>query len=411
MKSHKILISCYACSPYKGSEPGMGWSFVKGISKFHDVHVIVEEEKWKTDINKYLDENPEFTKNLNFYFIRKKRNRKLRKIWPPSYYYFYRQWQKEAFELAKNLHKEIIFDLVHQLNMVGFREPGYLWKMDLPFVWGPIGGMQNTPWSFFSEFDLYGKLFYGGRNLLNSMQMVYLKRPKRAALRKNNCLIAATHDNKDSIYDLWNKEAEIIAEVGSKKRNLNYINKRKSEDFLNIVWSGQHTSGKALNILLKSLSKLPVEIKWTLNILGKGQMTEIWQRKSEDLAVDKNCIWHGWLPKNEAINIMAKGHLFCITSLLDLTSSVTLEAISYGLPIICLDHHGFSHVVTKNCGIKIPVTTPHEAINGFLKAIEKLYYNESLRQELAKGALIRAQDFSWEKKIGKLNKIYNRLLE
>ena len=54
MKKLKILISCYACSPYRGSEPGMGWGFVKGISQFHEVHVITEQEKWEEEINKYL---------------------------------------------------------------------------------------------------------------------------------------------------------------------------------------------------------------------------------------------------------------------------------------------------------------------------------------------------------------------
>jgi hypothetical protein len=26
------------------------------------------------------------------------------------------------------------------LNMIGYREPGYLWKLNVPFVWGPMGG-------------------------------------------------------------------------------------------------------------------------------------------------------------------------------------------------------------------------------------------------------------------------------
>ena len=30
--------------------------------------------------------------------------------------------------------------------MIGFREPGYLWKIEeKPFVWGPIGGLKQFP--------------------------------------------------------------------------------------------------------------------------------------------------------------------------------------------------------------------------------------------------------------------------
>ena len=172
-KKLKLLISCYACSPVRGSEPGMGWSFVLGLSKQHEVHVIVEKEKWQKDIELFLEKNK--NENLKFYFIHKKRNRFLRKIWPPSYYWFYKIWQKEAFNLAKKLDKKYNFDAVHQLNMVGYREPGFLWKMDKPFVWGPIGGTEDVPWKLFSLFSFYGKIFYGGRNIINGFQKRFLK--------------------------------------------------------------------------------------------------------------------------------------------------------------------------------------------------------------------------------------------
>jgi hypothetical protein len=50
----KVLISAYACSPYKGSEPGVGWGFVAALAEHHDLWVIVEEEKFRTDIERYL---------------------------------------------------------------------------------------------------------------------------------------------------------------------------------------------------------------------------------------------------------------------------------------------------------------------------------------------------------------------
>ena len=37
----KILISAYACDPYRGSEPGVGWTAVCRIARTHDVFVLV----------------------------------------------------------------------------------------------------------------------------------------------------------------------------------------------------------------------------------------------------------------------------------------------------------------------------------------------------------------------------------
>ena len=91
-KKLKILVSAYACAPNKGSEPGMGWNFVTGLANFHELHVIVEKRKWEQPILEYLKVYPELKANLRFYFIDKTRNKWLRKLWPPSYYWFYKVW-------------------------------------------------------------------------------------------------------------------------------------------------------------------------------------------------------------------------------------------------------------------------------------------------------------------------------
>lgn len=411
MAQKKILISCYACSPYRGSEPGMGWSFVSGLSQHFEVHVIVEEEKFKADIQKYLEEATTAYDNLHFYFIKKKRNRKLRKIWPPSYYWFYKQWQKEAFHLAQELHKKEQFDLCHQLNMVGYREPGYLWKLDVPFVWGPIGGLQNTSWKLFPFLDAYGKLFYGGRNIYNSLQAKFLSRPKLAATRHNASIIAATPDIKSAIKTLWNTEASILTEVGTLESVNETINFRDTSQPIDIVWSGQHTPGKALNILLQSLAQLPQETNWKLHVLGVGKETEKWKQLANQLGVSNRCVWYGWLQKDEAINVMKQGHLFVMTSLKDLTSTVIIEAISLGMPVITLDHCGFSHVINEQCGVKIPITNASQITQNIASAIQRLHDDETLRQQLSKGAQQRSNDFQWNDKVDKLNQCYTQLLD
>jgi glycosyltransferase involved in cell wall biosynthesis len=407
-KKLKILVSCYACSPKRGSEPGMGWSFVNGLSKEHEVHVIVEKEKWEKDILEELSIKP--NKNLKFYFIQKKRNRLLRKIWPPSYYWYYKVWQKNAYSLAKELDEKEDYDLTHQLNMVGYREPGFLWKIKKPFVWGPIGGTENVPWKLFSLFDFSGKIFYGIRNIINSFQKIFLSRPRLAANKKQATVIAATPDIKRSIQKLWGQDSVIITEVGTVDLPDITINKRKKDESLKIVWSGQHTPGKALPILLKSLALLESEIKWELHILGKGTETNKWKEFAKELKIQDKCIWYGWIEKNVALNVMKDAHTLVITSLKDLTSTVIIEGISLGLPVISLDHCGFSFVINDSCGIKIPINKPNEISINIKEAITKIYIDDDYRVKLSEGALKRAQDFSWEGKIEKLNTIYKNLL-
>ena len=405
----KILVSCYACSPFIGSEPGMGWNFVMGLARFHELHVIVEKRKWEQSINDFIENNPGLNDSVRFYFIDKKRNKPLRKIWPPSYYWFYKKWQKEAYKLACQLDLKENFDLIHQLNMVGYREPGYLWKIKKPFVWGPIGGLENSPWRFLPSLGFKGFVFYSGRNILNLLQRSFLSRPKKAAKREMAALISATPNTSKLTKSIWGKDSHVICEVGFQNIQKIEFNKRKKGEPLKIVWSGLHIPRKNLPLLLKSLAN--VNFKFELHILGDGELNNSWKKLAKQLKVDRSCIWYGWVDKAVANEVYNNAHVFCITSISDLTSTVTLEALTFGLPIICLDHCGFSHVVNDSCGIKINVSTPKKAATDFSVALEKIYTDENLRQNLRDGALIRAKDFSWESKINKLNTIYNELLK
>ena len=401
----KILVNCYACSPYKGSEPGMGWNFVSSLAKHHELHIITES-KFEQDVASYFEENPNEKKYYRFYFIRRERHRKLRKIWPPSYYWFYKKWQKVAYKLAQELHKKEKFDVVHQLNMVGYREPGYLWKFnDVPFVWGPIGGFNITPWNMLPSMGLYGLVFYGCRNIINLWQMYTMNRVKKA-MQRADAIISATQDSKDTIERLYKRKSNIISEVGLVKQDKAAVTERKVGEPLKICWSGQHTPGKSLNLLIESLSQISTT-NIELHVIGKGRETKKWQEKAKQSKV--NIIWHGWVERSKAIVIMKESHAFIITSMCDLTSTVILEALSLGLPVIAMDHCGFSNVINENCGIKIPVTYKSQIINELGKAITKIERDEEYRKQLSQGAILRAKDFAWEEKARILDNIYKQV--
>ena len=116
----KFLLCCYACDPRRGSEPGVGWNFAFHIATYHDVHVLVEKDEFETSIRDFTSRYPDKVKNLTFHFIRRKHHNLLRKIWPPSYYWFYRLWLRRVYEYAQTLHQKEKFDVVHQITLAGF---------------------------------------------------------------------------------------------------------------------------------------------------------------------------------------------------------------------------------------------------------------------------------------------------
>lgn len=403
-KRLKVLLGCYACDPGYGSEPGMGWNFVSNIAKHHDVHAIVEEGEFKETLTRFAAEHTEKVQNITFHFVRRTHHETLRKFWPPSYYWFYRAWHRKAYLLAKELDKTENFDIVHQVTISGFREPGFLWKLGKPFIWGPLGGFTDTPWCLLSCLGAVGALHFGIRNVLNGIQ----KRwgfSARAAARHAAAILTSTTKAVEEIRRFWGREAVLMNEVGLETGHTQHAPVAHEEGTpLRICWAGEHIPRKALDLLLHALPHC--QEKMELHVLSKGPRMQAWKQLAHRLGLDSVVTFHGFVPREEAFRIMSSSHVFCITSVREDTSTVVFEAFRYGLPIIALDHCGFSHVINDHCGIKIPIYSRKQVICDYARHLDYLATHENKRRQLSAGALKRCQAFTWDAKMATLNTIY-----
>ena len=59
--------------------------------------------------------------------------------------------------------------------------------------------------------------------------------------------------------------------------------------------------------------------------------------------------------------------------------------------------------------MKIPVTCKSQIVDGLIQSIIKLEKDEEYRFKLSEGAIVRANDFSWEEKSKILDVIYKQV--
>lgn len=402
-----ILINAYACSPNMGSEPGMAWNWCVNLAKHSELHIITEGE-FKEKIEAVLPTLPQ-GKNMHFYY--NPVSDEIRKMcWNQGdwrFYKYYRQWQWKTYEMAKEIIAKQHIDIVHQLNMIGFREPGYLWKIeDKPFVWGPVDAKEKFPTAYLQDASLKTQMFIHLKNFLTGIQLKYDKRVRKAAKRAS-IIISASSESQKSFKKFFNIESPLLNETGCYPIK-SYIADKEEKDELNLLWVGKLDFRKQLALAIKTVARLN-DNKIKLHIVGGGDATA-YQQLTKSLNVDIQCIWHGSVSHDEVQSLMRQSDVFFFTSVAEGTPHVVLEAIGNNLPIVCFDTCGQGDSVNEKVGIKIPLSNPQQSVNDFAEKINYLYHNKTILQTLADNCKQRQEDLSWENKARKMVELYKQVL-
>jgi glycosyltransferase involved in cell wall biosynthesis len=407
----RVLLLAAACNPYKGSDSAVGWGRAVEAAKRYDTWVICRQRD-QEDIARYLDGHGEIP-GLHFCFLKRSWLEEFLNKGRPLYdvhYLPYNLWHRRAFNLSVHLHRELKFDLVHQVTRTGFREPGYLWKLSAPFIWGPVGGTQNYPWRFLREAGLAGGLKEGLRSIINVLQFRYSPRVRKA-LKKATVVIAANTKNQLDIERVHGIKPKILLDIGVHVVEDVPAKKCAPKSPLKILWLGQLQHHKALHLLIRALAPKLAGFNYELKVLGDGPLKKRWQALSKQLGVDAHCRWPGWIPHELAMKEYDWADVLVFCSLRDTTSNVVLEALSRGVPVICLDHQGVRDVVTDDCGVKIPVTTPGEVILQLRDHLVDLAADRTKLASLSRGALERARHYLWSCNGERMARIYFAALQ
>jgi glycosyltransferase involved in cell wall biosynthesis len=403
----RLLLLAHSCNPEIGSEPGMGWNRALQAAKDFETWVICDTETNQAPIERYLAKHGPIH-NLQFAFVSSSRmERKLRRL-PGTFWVRYNLWHRHAYRAAHSLHRQFRFDLIHQLNLCGFREPGYLWKLDAPFIWGPFGGAQNYPWRFLRGAGVSGAISEAFRNILNTWQMRFGRRVGKAA-RRAAVVLAATTTNARSLARRCISPPRVLLETGvhttaQPQRNFDH------SGALRILWSGVFEHRKALHLLLEAVAELPAEVVGEIRILGRGPLDARWKKIAKKLGVESRCRWLGWLDQPQALEEFRGADVFAFTSLRDTSGNVVLESFAAGTPVVFLDHQCVADMVTGDCGVKLTVTNPRDVVRRLRETLVRLHLDRDELARLSQGAIRRAEHYAWNRQGERMAAIYREVL-
>lgn len=415
----RILINAYACSPNMGSEPGMGWNWCVSLAKYCELEIISEGE-FRDKIEAVVPTLPQ-GKNLHFHYnpvsdeIR-------RMCWNQGdwrFYKYYKEWQWKTYQIAKDICENTHIDVLHQLNMIGFREPGYLWKLSketgIPFVWGPIGGLKQFPKGFLRKAGLKQALFNSIKNTINVWQLKHDHRVKEA-LHTSSALISSIPDSQKAIKRHKGFDSVIIPETGCFRTTVVDNPNRFNHKCLKLLWVGKFDFRKQLEIAIAAIAKASRDLVLTsdeirLIVCGTGNDNQVkhYHELAKYMDIDDYVEWKGQCAHEEISNEMQQADVLFFTSISDDTSTVVMEAISNHLPVLCHDAMGFGYVVNEKCGMKISLIDQKYSVNGFAEKIEIIYSNRSVLEKLSVGCNHVQQQHMWDNKAKEMIDIYKNI--
>lgn len=386
MIKKKILISAYAVRPNSGSETGVGWNYIKEISQTKQFEItVVTEIEFKKDID---HEIAKLGLDINFIYI-SVGNLGRRLCWNQGnwfFYFFYQRWQYRVYKHVKKIHKKIPFDVIHHLNMIGFREPGYLSKIkNTRFILGPVGGYGTANLKILAlnySKKVIIKEFI--KSYLNNFQLNYSYRIKDS-LRKATTVFAAYPEMKDAITKYCNPI--LLSENGANEKiNLSNFNNiphpNNGKNY--ILFIGKDVPRKNLDFIIKVFENTFFR-KYDLLLLGKI-----------DRIFSNNRIKSvGFIRHEEVQNYLINADLHWFPSLHDSNATSLIESLSFGTPTLAFDKWGASN---RNCKVLFKIKeTEKELYYKWFELSKEILEMKIPKQIRYQEAIKFREENSWEK--------------
>ncbi len=180
------------------------------------------------------------------------------------------------------------------------------------------------------------------------------------------------------------------------------------KDFV-VLFVGSGFERKGVPYLIEAVQSLPEQV--SLLIVGKGKHPPVSPlakggTKGGSIGRNQNILFCG--PQKEIQKYYAAADIFVFPTMYEPFGNVHLEALASGLPVITTKNSGASEII-KDGEHGFVVNKPEnvEAIAGKIKS---LMQDREAREAMGRNARSLAEEFTFEKHIGKIKKLYESII-
>lgn len=406
----KILMSCYECSPVRGSESGVGWNWVREARR-------LGHEVWALAAPTYADEimqgcrSDQLAASVNWIFPQSPFWRLEPGEKPKAERRHNILWQIAALKAARDLHQSVQFDATHHVTWGGIRYPSFLGRLDAPFILGPVGGGETSPTQLRDSFTRRNLWTERLRDVSN--RTLAFNPLVRRMLEEAAVIVAKTGETRELVPSRMRSKTAVFLELGvspdriGSPRAFNQRPPRLLFVGRLLYWKGAHLALAALGALRETSPQA------RLTIVGRGPEEQALRAQAERSGLADATDFVPWMPQTELFELYREHDLFVFPSLHDSSGNVVLEALCQALPVVCLDLGGPKEIVTETSGVVVATKGlgTDETALALAAAISNVLNEPATLQALSLGALARARAFSWPNRVARFFEMVSPFLE
>lgn len=385
----KIIFLAFACRPESGSEDAVGWNWILEAAKYYDITVVTKTE-FKKDIE---------SKHTNINFLYVDSNEKWHDI---SIYYEYIMWQKKAYKYLKSINCSAKYDYLWYITFGNIILPAYVYKLNIPIIWGPVGGTDQIVDVFYKKMKFKEKfpVQIVRKLILKTLNINYIF---NRMCDKSKIIIVRTKDTVSYIPPQYRYKIITHLETAIDSQDvIKYIENKNiflNKDKINLVYTGQLIGRKNVSSLIDAFVKsADKNNNLVLNIVGDGPLID--ELKEQARRNDKIVFW-GRCDRKKTLQILAESDIYVFPSLIDTLTFSLLESMVLAKPIICFDVSGMKIALDDSFARKIPVLNYNQCIDEFARSILELSNEPKNRKKMGECAREYVEkNYNWNE-IGK----------
>ncbi len=412
LRVKRLLVSAYGCEPGKGSEQGVGWNWCLQLGHLVELTVLTRSNN-QSAVESSLPSSLAGRVKFEFYDLPPAIRRLKRK--ERGLYFYYMLWQWGAYRRARELVKRSCFDCTMHLTFGSIWMPTFMHRLPIPFIWGPVGGGEAVPFRLIGALPPAGRIIQYLRYGL--MATLPINPLIMSAVRRAKVILARTEDTARLIPARHAGKVRVLLETAVADDLLFCPAKAASEGIedtdrtLNVIYTGRLVAFKNLPAAIHAIARARAQgANLHFVIVGDGPLREDLQELVDRLGIAAYVSFRGTFTQSEVIQELRNADVYLFPSLREGGVWSLMEAMSVGLPTVCVNPSGMAVITDETSALRIAPDSQEQMIAGFTQALVDLAQSPELRRRLSSNARRRIEThFRWHHKAEFMQSLFDEL--